>query len=294
MFQPGANVYTQGFGSRPENVEVPHYDVRAPTTTDVNYPLGKWWLYVGNSLWYLLSLSSAGGSLSANWIQIASASGDILSVIGTANQITAATTAGIVTLSTPTTFIAPGSIASTTTITAATGLTVTLGGAAITGTTNINTTGAGVTSIGTGGTGPTNIGNATGNTAMTGSLTASTSLTATLGNITATNGNLVLGTAGNKNIYSSVASTTTAGANSAGTVTLTGGSATISTTAITAASIVRLYRQGVGSTGAAALGIVSLGTVSAGVSFIINSWLTANATSLCTTDVSVIAWEIVN
>jgi len=240
MFQPGANVYTQGFGSRPENVEVPHYDVRAPTTTDVNYPLGKWWLYVGNSLWYLLSLSSAGGSLSANWIQIASASGDILSVIGTANQITAATTAGIVTLSTPTTFIAPGSIASTTTITAATGLTV------------------------------------------------------TFGNITATNGNLVLGTAGNKNIYSSVASTTTAGANSAGTVTLTGGSATISTTAITAASIVRLYRQGVGSTGAAALGIVSLGTVSAGVSFIINSWLTANATSLCTTDVSVIAWEIVN
>ena len=47
--QPGANIYTQGFGSRPENVEVPHLDVRAPTTTDVLYPIGKKWgmfLYV--------------------------------------------------------------------------------------------------------------------------------------------------------------------------------------------------------------------------------------------------------
>jgi hypothetical protein len=50
----------------------------------------------------------------------------------------------------------------------------------------------------------------------------------------------------------------------------------------------------VGATGAAALGLLSLGTVSAGVSFIINSVLTATATSLATTDVSVVAWEIVN
>jgi hypothetical protein len=165
---------------------------------------------------------------------------------------------------------------------------------AATGTVGINISGAGVTTIGTGGTGATNIGNATGNTAVTGSLTASTSLTATLGNITATNGNFVKGTAGNKDVYTSLATTTAAGANSAGTVTLVGGTATISTTSVTASSKIRLYRQSVGATGAAATGNLSVGTISAGTSFIINSVLIATATSLATTDVSVVFWEIVN
>jgi hypothetical protein len=43
-FQPGANLYTAGFGSRPENVEVPHIDTRAPAASDVNYPVGKSWI----------------------------------------------------------------------------------------------------------------------------------------------------------------------------------------------------------------------------------------------------------
>ena len=51
----------------------------------------------------------------------------ILSVSGTANQITASTVAGAVTLSTPATFIAPGTIASTTTNTAGTDLISTAG-----------------------------------------------------------------------------------------------------------------------------------------------------------------------
>ena len=127
-----------------------------------------------------------------------------------------------------------------------------------------------------------------------GSVAATTTLTATLGNITATNGNIVRGTAGNKDVYSSVASTTTAGANSAGTVTLVSGTATVSTTAVTASSQIRLYRQGVGATGAAALGILTLGTVSAGVSFVINAVQAANATANQASDVSVIGWEIVN
>lgn len=124
--------------------------------------------------------------------------------------------------------------------------------------------------------------------------TAPGSITATLGDITATNGNFVRGSAGNKDVYSSVASTTTAGANSAGTVTLVGGTATVNTTAVTANSQIRLYRQGIGATGAAALGYVTLGTKTAGVSFIINAVQPASATSLQTTDVSVIGWEIVN
>jgi filamentous hemagglutinin len=127
-----------------------------------------------------------------------------------------------------------------------------------------------------------------------GALTATTSITATLGDITATNGNIVRGTAGNKDMYSSVASTATAVNNSAGTVTLVGGTETVTTTAVTAASQIRLYRQGIGATGAAALGILTLGTIVAGTSFVINSVQAADATALQASDVSVIGWEIVN
>jgi hypothetical protein len=69
-FQPGAMLNTLGFGNRPENVEVPHYDIRVPNTADILYPVGKWWLYVGNSLWYLQSLTSASNITTANWVQI--------------------------------------------------------------------------------------------------------------------------------------------------------------------------------------------------------------------------------
>lgn len=127
-----------------------------------------------------------------------------------------------------------------------------------------------------------------------GSVTATTTLTATLGAITATNGNLVLGTAGNKIMSTSVASTTTAGANSFGKVTLVGGTATVSTTAVTANSIIILTRQSVGATGAAALGELSIGTITASTSFVINAWSQANATSLAATDVSSIGWMIIN
>lgn len=171
---------------------------------------------------------------------------------------------------------------------------LTCGALTATGTVGINTSGSGVTTIGTGGTGATNIGNATGNTAVTGSLTASTTLTATLGNITATNGNIVRGTAGNKDVYSSVATTTTAGANSAGTVTLVAGEAIVATTAVTTNSQIRIYRQGVGATGAAALGVLSILTRTNGVSFTIRAVQPADATAAQAADVSVVAWEIVN
>lgn len=75
-----------------------------------------------------------------------------------------------------------------------TALTVT-GTSTLTGTTNINTTGAAVTSIGTGGTGAVNIGNATGNTAVTGTLTTSAGLTVTAGGAAIT-GTTTINTAG--------------------------------------------------------------------------------------------------
>lgn len=439
----GANVYTQGFGSRPENVEVPILSLVAPNSQNFNYPIGKRWINTATNTEYVLtSISTIGGTSTATWTLLGTNSGALntlsddsntttspsagnIQLAGTSDQI--ATTAGSseITFSligpyTPATYTAHGvllgegtssivataagtngqlltgstgadpafstltSSGSTITVTggahtlnidvaaplnvahggtgattltgvltgngtsavtgnavtqhgvliggatnavsslgvaatgstlmgstgadpaftgspsfsgsvtAATGLTATAGGITATGTSNINTTGAAVTSIGTGGTGAVNIGNATGNTSVTGSLSATTTLTATLGAITATNGNLVLGTAGNKIVSTSVGSTTTAGANSFGTVTLAGGTATIATTAVTANSIIFLTRQSVGSTGAAALGQLSVGTIVAATSFDINAWSAADATSLAATDVSSIGWMIIN
>jgi hypothetical protein len=128
----------------------------------------------------------------------------------------------------------------------------------------------------------------------TGVLTNTAGITATLGAITATNGNLVLGTAGNKILSTSVATTTTAGANSFGSVTLAGGTATVSTTSVTANSLIYIWRQSIGSTGAAALGQLSVGTIVAATSFVINALQAADATALQASDVSVIGWMIVN
>jgi hypothetical protein len=149
----------------------------------------------------------------------------------------------------------------------------------------------------TGGASPLNLNGGAltaGTVSASTTVTAGTTLTATLGNITATNGNLVLNTAGNKIISTSVASTTAAGANSFGKVTLVGGTATISTTAVTSNSIIRLTRQGVGATGANPLGLLSVGTIVNGTSFVINAWSSTDATALATTDVSSIGWMIIN
>lgn len=202
-----------------------------------------------------------------------------IDILGTADEIVSTGTAGTITLSLPAAITAPGSLTTTTTLVAGTTITAGTGITATTG--NI------VASAG-------NITATLGSVSAATSVTAGTTLTATLGNITATNGNIVRGTAGNKDVYSSVASTTTAGANSAGTVALVNGTATISTTSITASSLVRLYRQGIGTTGANITGNITLGTIVAGVSFVINSVTQADATALETDDQSIIFWEIVN
>lgn len=160
--------------------------------------------------------------------------GGAVTMAGTANQITTTGGTNSLTFSVPTTFIAPGSIASTSTITAA------------------------------------------------------TSLTSTLGNITATNGNLVLGTAGNKLSIATGANAST------GTATLVGGTLTVNTSAVTASSLVHIWRQSIGATGAAALGQLTVGTITAGTSFVINAVQAADATALQASDVSVIGWMIVN
>lgn len=207
----------------------------------------------------------------------------VITMAGTASQIT--TTGGLnsLTFSIPSAFIAPGSIvatttvASTTTMTAGTGLTVTTGNATVSAGNIVATLGNITASAG-------NIAATLGSVAAGTAVTAGTSITATLGNITATNGNVVLGTAGNKIISTSVAATTTAGANSFGTVTLVGGAAIVSTTAALTASMIQLTIQSLGTVAVPmAVGVTARTN---GVSFTI--------TSSDATDTSVIAWMIIN
>lgn len=129
------------------------------------------------------------------------------------------------------------------------------------------------------------------NVSATGALSGNTLATASTSTIGDT---LTLVLAGSKFNRSSVASTTSAGANSIGTVTLVGGTATISTTAVTASSMIRLWRESIGATGAAAIGTLVVGTRVVGTSFVINSVSAANATSNVASDVSVVGWEIIN
>lgn len=150
---------------------------RAPTTADKKYPLGTLWLDKTGMASYQLDGFSSG---TAVWVTLGGGSSDVntinnlmptagnITIAGTANQVAVANAGSTVTLSTPSAFIAPGSIASTTTVTGGTGVTATTG--------NISAS-AGAVSAST-------------------TVTAGTTITATLGNITATNGNFVSSTAG--------------------------------------------------------------------------------------------------
>jgi hypothetical protein len=239
------------------------YATRNPTSTDTAYVKGTLWLNTASPASFMYS------GTSGVWINLGSSS------VGSIDTLTGTTGGAIVPVAGNITFAAGTGIASI---------------AGTSGTLTFNVNFASPPAIGSGT--PAAI---TGTTvSSTGLLTGGTGVTATVGNITATNGNIVKGTAGNKDVYTSVATNATAGANSAGTVTLVGGTATVATTAVTASSLIRLYRQGIGATGAAALGYITRGTISAGVSFVINSVQPADATALQATDVSVVFWEIVN
>lgn len=245
---------------------------RAPTSTDIRFPLGQVWVYqISSSNASVYSLGSVAAG-TATWVLLGGASGDVqtinnlsptngnITIAGTANQVGVSNAGSTVTLSLPAAITAPGSLTTTTSLAATTTITA----------------GTGITST-------------TGNIVATaGAVNAGTSMTATLGDITATNGNLVLGTAGNKLSIATGADAST------GTATLSGGTVTVNTTAVTASSLIHIWRQSIGATGAAALGELTVGTITAGASFVINAVQAADATALQATDVSEIGWMIVN
>ncbi len=106
QFQPGAVLNTQSFGNRPEGVEVPVIAARAPTASDNRYPIGKRWVDdVANAEYTLTSISTAGAVTTATWTPLTPGVGDVSSITGTANQITASAATGAVTLSIPSSFI---------------------------------------------------------------------------------------------------------------------------------------------------------------------------------------------
>jgi|GEM_PF-3246706 len=80
-FQPGANLYTQGFGSRPEGVEVPHIEKRDPAPTDVNYPIGKRWLNTASEEEFILfKFQVVGGVTQAVWSTPVGSTGAVISI----------------------------------------------------------------------------------------------------------------------------------------------------------------------------------------------------------------------
>lgn len=254
-FQPGAAVYTQGFGTRPEDVEVPHIDVRAPASTDILYPIGKRWVNkVAGTVYTLVSLSVSSGVTSANWTlegsggtgAINSITGDTggaevpllgnFNLLGTANQIAVTGSANTETFSlvgpyTPATYTAHGVL-------------IGEGTSSIVATTPGST---GQALMGSTGADPS----FTGSPSFSGSVTAATTITATLGAITATNGNLVLGTAGNKVV---VATGANASVGTSAVMSGTPGAVTVATTACSATAKVFYARATAGGT----LGNVSI------------------------------------
>lgn len=271
-FQPGANLYTVAYGNRPESVEVPHIDTRAPTTLDILYPVGKRWINTSaNTAYVLTSQSSSSSGTTSTWTLLGTNGGALntlsdnasasvtpvsnnIQIAGTSSQITTTAGSGVITLSlvgpyTPSTYTAHG---------------VLIGE----GSSSIAATAVGATGqalVGNTGTDPS----WTGSPSFTGSVTAGTTLTATSGAITATNGNLVLGTAGNK-----LSITTGSNASLGTTAAMSGtpGAVTVSTTACTTSSIILFSRATTGGTP----GQVSITAQSAG-SFTLTS--TGNETS---------------
>lgn len=104
---------------------------------------------------------------------------------------------------------------------------------------------------------------------------ATYALWAKAGNVEFTNGNITLGTSGNK-LNIATGSNASVGISGA----MTAGSITISTTAVTANSIIQLTPVGAGT------GQISIGTITAATSFVINS--SDNA------DTRIVHWTIIN
>jgi hypothetical protein len=93
-----------------------------PNINQTNYEIGQLVYTPAQSPTAFYLYGGAG-----NWIELATNTGAILSINGTASQVAVTTLAGVATVSLPAAITTPGSLTTTTTLTAGTGLTVTTG-----------------------------------------------------------------------------------------------------------------------------------------------------------------------
>jgi hypothetical protein len=93
-FPSGSMLYTQGQGSRPENVEIPIVTNRSPGPSDKKYPIGKRWINnVLQQEYCLTSFSYSGSTLIPTWTLLSSSATQIVSAGLTPNMV-----AGVVTV----------------------------------------------------------------------------------------------------------------------------------------------------------------------------------------------------
>jgi len=110
---------------------------RAPTINDIYNPGTQWqnnaanpvviYETTGAGVWALSNATSSSLNTLTGNTGTASPVANNIQIAGTANEITTAASGGVITLTVPSTFIAPGTIASTTTLTSGTTLTATAG-----------------------------------------------------------------------------------------------------------------------------------------------------------------------
>lgn len=96
-FPSGSMLYTQGQGSRPENVEIPIISNRSPAASDKKYPIGKRWINnVVQQEYCLTSFSYSGSILIPTWTLLSSSVTQIVAAGLTPNMV-----AGVVTVTSP-------------------------------------------------------------------------------------------------------------------------------------------------------------------------------------------------
>ena len=68
MSSNGANLYSVGFGTKPENIEIPVVTTRDPTASDYKYPIGKRWVNtIDKASFTLCSVTTKGTASTATW-----------------------------------------------------------------------------------------------------------------------------------------------------------------------------------------------------------------------------------
>lgn len=245
---------TQVYGAQgspiPGVFQPPIVTTRDPTSSDINFKVGRQWVNKSTpSMWFLGSKTSgsatwiaAGSGTTGGVVTLTGGSGGALSptagnmnILGTANQLTSTGSGDTITFSLPSAITAPGSLTTTTTLAATTTITA---GTGITSTTGNIVATAGAVSAGTTVTGGTGVVATTGDvTATAGAVNAGTSMTATAGDITATLGHVIInGAAKQLRVHGGAAT------DFIGTATLTNGTVTILNTNIAATDLVFVER----------------------------------------------------